>query len=221
MTHSSRKLKEGDIVRDKNKTGIFIKKYVKDGNRPYDTVHACKYCNRLCTHIQDHLNHKHSNESEVKEVIDLKINIDREKDQEQKQSMKQTMRILQDRLRYAGDNLHNMNVLKAEEGEFLISRKGVLTSFDVTEYGPCIECKLWLKLDSSLTTHTRKCMSLSEVPFDAGKKSNLVYLSRACIDPQVRKHKKLQKVISNMKNDEISRVAQGDEIGRASCRERV
>jgi len=62
---------------DKEKTKIYIKKY-KTGNakskhgRVYDKVYACLYCHKLVTNITIHMETKHANEPEVKEIKQLK-----------------------------------------------------------------------------------------------------------------------------------------------------
>jgi hypothetical protein len=76
-----RKVKESEIVRDGKYNGIYIKKYIKSNegkagakkdDRPYDTVHACLFCQGLYSHIQDHIERKHKDKEEVKDMMKLK-----------------------------------------------------------------------------------------------------------------------------------------------------
>lgn len=102
-----KKLKEEEKIRDSKYNGIYIKKYQKtdDGvygqkkdSRPYDTVHACKFCYKLFTHIQDHLE-KHNDNKEVQSIIKLQRDM---KKVDNKGPLKKEIKRLQDCLRFEG-----------------------------------------------------------------------------------------------------------------------
>lgn len=64
---------------DETNPMIYLKRYENSSNskhgRPYDRVHACIFCQKLMTNIQTHLEHKHRNEKEGEEILDLKNRI--------------------------------------------------------------------------------------------------------------------------------------------------
>lgn len=71
-------------ILDETNTKIYSKKYEQNSSnskhgRLYDTVHSCMLCYKLVTNIQTHLQYKHRNEKEVKEILDLKEQIDKVK----------------------------------------------------------------------------------------------------------------------------------------------
>ena len=215
-----RKLREDQIVRDSKYKNIYIKRYVKskDGRsglksdeRPYDTVHACCFCRQLFTHIQDHIEKKHADRSEVKEITELKKKLKLDNDQEQ---FKKEIKRRQDCLRYSGDHIHNQAVLHSKEGELLIQRKSCTKEdFHVDEYGPCPECQQWIKLESSVKIHQKICPKTAVKQNFFGKKA-LVWQAKHLIGKVEGSGSNMLRkdVIPKMRKDEISICAQNDHL---------
>lgn len=215
-----RKVKEDQIVRDNKYNKIYIKKFVKskDGksglktdDRPYDTVHACYFCKKLFTHIQDHIEKKHAEMPQVQEIAKLKkkmaITVD-------KARLKKEIKRCQDCLRFSGDHIHNLLVKASEEGELLIQRKSCSKEdFNVDDYGPCPECKQWIKLESSVRIHQKNCPKTVESPKHFGKNA-LVWQAKHIMGVVERAGSKMlhKEVLSKMRKDEISTCAQEDHL---------
>ncbi|XP_062610759.1 uncharacterized protein LOC134272385 isoform X2 [Saccostrea cucullata] len=149
-------------ISDVTNTKIYSKKYELNSHnskhgRLYDTVHACLFCYKLMTNIQTHLQHKHRNEEEVKEILDLKEQIDKVKENDEYRSnLKKRLKNLQTLIRNKGNNNHNQRVLAAEEGEILLTRRRKSNQFNVKDYGPCPNCQEWIVLEN-ITKHMVAC----------------------------------------------------------------
>ncbi|XP_065926796.1 uncharacterized protein [Magallana gigas] len=149
-------------ILDETNTKIYSKKYEQNSSnskhgRLYDTVHSCMFCYKLVTHIQTHLQHKHRNEKEVKEILDLKEQIDKVKENDEYRSnLKKRLKNLQTLIRNKGNNNHNLRVLAAEEGEILLTRRRKSNQFNVKDYGPCPNCQEWIVLEN-ITKHMVAC----------------------------------------------------------------
>nr|XP_034315953.1 uncharacterized protein LOC117685616 [Crassostrea gigas] len=149
-------------ILDETNTKIYSKKYEQNSSnskhgRLYDTVHSCIFCYKLVTHIQTHLQHKHRNEKEVKEILDLKEQIDKVKENDEYRSnLKKRLKNLQTLIRNKGNNNHNLRVLAAEEGEILLTRRRKSNQFNVKDYGPCPNCQEWIVLEN-ITKHMVAC----------------------------------------------------------------
>ena len=64
-------------------------KWIKKDNRLYDTVHVCKFCSGLFTHIQDHLENKHEKEPQILKLFESKEKVKNLQDHNQKKLTKQ------------------------------------------------------------------------------------------------------------------------------------
>lgn len=59
-------------------------------------------------------------------------------------------------LRNKGDHMNNKRVLSEGEGEIIISRRQH-QELDISKYGPCPSCFVWLKLDKTMFRHQKIC----------------------------------------------------------------
>ena len=213
-----RRVKEDEMIRDGKYKNIYIKRYVKsnDGklglkkdNRPYDTVHACNFCQKLFTHIQDHIEKRHHDMVEVKEILKLRKQM---ADAEVKGPLKKEIKKLQNCIRFSGDHIHNQLVKDCKQGELLIQRKSCAKEkFNFEDYGPCIDCLQWIKLESSASIHQRNC---PKTIGDFRKKRNLILGAKELIGAiEPSGSEMLQKeVFLKMRNDDVSRCAQKDNL---------
>jgi hypothetical protein len=142
-------------VLDKECPSIFVRKVVhsdtrndrkKKTSRVQNSHHACYYCGKLRSHIQDHMIRRHKAEAEVK-------NIEVCSDEKMKDKLK-------DLLRSKGDNVHNKKVCKLKEGELILSRRPT-EECKHTDYGPCSACFEWM-LTKSLPKHLKTCKGNKE-----------------------------------------------------------
>ena len=101
------------------------RKTTKRDSRPNDTVHCCKFCSILRTHIQDHLEKKHKDESGVLRIIEMKRKLKDETKHSIKTQLKTQIKTCQSLLRYEGDHIHNQKVVHSSGGELLVKRKKV------------------------------------------------------------------------------------------------
>ena len=144
--------REDDIERDVNLTDIYIRrikhsdtatgrqaKNKKDYNTYiYNNYHACFYCGELRSnlegskwgHYQIHRNIPQVNEKFTKEKTpDFSV------------------------IRKLGDHRHNVQVLKNGQGEVILSRRPP-GQLDISLFGPCPKCKLWLLLKNMRRHYT-------------------------------------------------------------------
>ena len=193
---------------------LFAPKYfgndgkAKRTGRPYDSVHSCFYCGDVFTNIHTHLTRFHKKEPEVKEIIELKAAAEEEEEREQILSV---IRHKQTLLRNAGDNLHNLKVVKCKQGELLIYRRG--DKFRCSEFGPCPYCLAWLSLETSAMRHQAKCPAVLLSDLKLMKKGSLIYNSNMIKGKVTLGNKKFKKaVFPRMRRDNITDIAQQDEL---------
>lgn len=188
------------LQRDQNIKGIYIKKYrlkkkrefrgqSKD-TRIYDNTHACFFCGKVVLHIKEHLK-THKNAEEVKEIMAM--------DHPDFTS-----------LRKRGDDKHNRQVLEKGEGEIILARRPT-TEFDITNFGPCPDCREWVLL-KSIKYHFRECTKKLEMT--RRKKKDLVLQSQILAghikgrqSPQMMKE-----VFPIMSSDNVTTIAQNDRL---------
>ena len=191
-------LSEDDILRDKKRNGIYVKKYKfkKSGKRCYDNTHACVYCGKIVLHINLHLK-THRNKEEVKEIL-----------RSEKQDFTE--------LRKKGDDRHNREVLELGEGEIILARRSRDLKFDVRQYGPCPACREWVAL-KGLKYHYKSCSTTQSINHVMKpKKKDLVVQSQVLAGHIDCTSKLLQKeVIPIMTQDDVSSTAQEDPLIRA------
>ncbi|ESO84729.1 hypothetical protein LOTGIDRAFT_168393 [Lottia gigantea] len=87
---------------------VFIKVLYKNINsslgRPYDRRHACKFCKKLKTNIQTHLEHAHKAEAEIIKIAELKRDVAMSPNPEHTKNLHK----LQTELRNEGNHQHNL-----------------------------------------------------------------------------------------------------------------
>ena len=211
---------EQSVVRDKHEPGIFIKKFVpkerdskgniKVSTRPYDCRHACIFCKKLFTNIACHISNRHRNETAVKEIEQLKAQIQKpgEKNPEE---LKKQLSQKQKLLRFRGDHENNLNVIRKKKGELLIPRRHPnMSDFDVNEYGPCAMCLEWLKLEPSIVKHAANCDGHD----DRYRKGELMIQSAILTEKVCTEASKLllKEVFPIMTRDEATEIAQSDAL---------
>ena len=220
-----RSVPEKDKLRDEKYPGIYIKRYnssnegkkgIKKDDRPYDTVHACKFCSGLFTHIQDHVENKHKKEPQVLKIAELKEKVKNLHDHNQQKLIKQYQCLL----RYEGDHLHNIKVLRNKDGELLVQRKACgKETFVHHNYGPCPKCFVWLHLEHSLQAHRKNCNGLEDtgiIVFGQEKKGLNMAVSKAIIGEGLEIDKSCplvgKYVMPIIRNDDVGKLAKEDRL---------
>ncbi|XP_078310283.1 uncharacterized protein LOC111116385 isoform X1 [Crassostrea virginica] len=201
---------------DETNPRIYAKKYEQNSSnskhgRLYDRVHACLFCKKLMTHIQTHLQSKHKNELDVKEILELKKQIEEIKENNDKKSgLKKQLHKMQTLIRNRGNNCHNQKVLAVEEGEILLSRRRNSNTFDVRDYGPCPYCEEWIVLQN-ITKHMTTCPSQEKS--SATKGSSIIQSKIMTGKISSSASTKLRtEVFPSMIRDNITEIAQGDHL---------
>lgn len=201
--------------KDVNNRKIYVRKLVnskytyagarKKSDTDWGQVHACKFCKQIRSNIAKHLR-RHKHEPEVKAVLKATKDMG---------SRNKVVRAMWDCLRNNGDHLHNMEVKAGGAGEMIIGRRHH-GSLDISLYGPCPGCKVWIKLDKTMYRHQHICpalitgeadnrdFTLKELRIKAMQVSGQISSSASIL---------LQnEVYPIMTNDKITKVAQSDPL---------
>lgn len=117
--------------------------YNATGKKKYSRKqHSCLYCRKLITKVPEHFERNHSEEKDVKEMLNYpKKSIER-------------ARIIEI-LRKKGNYYHNQSVLQNKKGVFLPKSKNCKTS-SIDEYIACDYC-LGYYPKGTVSEHVRKC----------------------------------------------------------------
>lgn len=217
-----RLLDETDKLRASDMPGVYIKAYrtstigkkkeQKNSKRPFDTAHCCKFCGEIRTHMQDHLLSRHSQEQEVKILIALKDQIN-SNIPETKKELTAELKKRQSSVRFQGDHLHNVAVVKQKKGEVFLGRRSNKDKFIVGNYGPCPSCFEWINLTANTSSHVKSCIGENKGSISHGK-GKLVLASSYLLGKVASKasHRVREMVFPTMRNDEIANVAKNDDL---------
>ena len=209
-----RKLSDKEKVLCSTNSNIYVKFHKSGSKRSYDVVHSCIYCGQLKTNIQCHIMKKHRHKETVVEISKLQSQLNSAKSKGEISDIKKEISVKQDLLRYQGDFKHNNRVLKEEHGEIILARRfDSNQSFNLTAFGPCIYCLGWLKMDTNVKRHQVNCSGRRPM-MDVLSKWTLIrkaeiLLGRTTVD---NSKKMYSKVFPSMNQDELTKVAQGDNL---------
>ena len=191
----------GEVSYDIKHPGIYIKKVVKGDNTKSvcDQLHACKYCKKVLTNISKHYRLVHYKETEVSSIIALA------KDNNDGIARRWNM------LRAAGDHMHNSKVIEEQKGLLILGRRQDGT-FNSSDYGPCPNCLLWLKLDRSMFSHQEVCSGINHEKNSLQTRGEMRIMSqviskRLACNPSP---KLIEEVYTIMTQDEVTQIAQQD-----------
>ena len=223
-------LKDSDIYLKFFKHASVTKKgKTKTTVRPYDIVHACRYCGELRTNIQIHLEKVHKDKPGVVDIVQRRDSLNKEiraGREQDKREIKEKMKVLkgkQDLLQYEGDHLHNVQVIKEKHGEIILGRRPTdIKDFNHQNFGPCPGCLMWLTLSSSVSRHQTFCPATiqdsttgtpeMDHPVHFSTKS-FIFSSQIAAGRYVGSSQYLKKhVYPSMRRDELSDIAQTDPL---------
>jgi hypothetical protein len=203
------------VTSDINNKKIYVRKLLtsshtaagkkKASDRVWNQSHSCLFCKKVVSNIAKHLR-KHRNQPEIKEILAVSSQLG---------PKNKRTRAMWDIVRNKGDHQQNMRVLNEGKGEFIVGRrhKG---KFDVSHYGPCPRCYVWLKLDISLVKHQNICpfrILESGEPVGVGKRE--LFIMSLQVSGKISSHasKALQnEVFTIMTLDNVSEIAQMDKL---------
>lgn len=195
-------LAEHEILRDKNNKDIFVRKVLKSdntrkkSNRVQNQKHACLFCQKLKSHIQDHMIRKHKDTEQVKDIITCTNVKKKEK--------------LKDLLRAEGDHQHNKRVLNDGKGELLLFRRPTM-AFDHNDYGPCLVCKEWM-LKRSIRKHLKSCQGDTSTCVKTTRYVTTMSDVTKGVTPKHAREQLVKEVFTIMNSDDCGCVARKDEL---------
>ena len=118
----------------------------KKNIRVWNVDHYCLYSSYSGNNLSRHLRNKHSDEKEMKELLEM--------DESPSLSAKRM-----ELLRMRGDHAHNRSVLSCGSGTIVLSRHPT-EDFDIDYYGPCPACLSWMR-SSEIQRHQKTGRSLA------------------------------------------------------------
>ncbi len=136
----------------------------------------------------------------------MEIVQDRKDDPAIKEIKQKKRKKLLDIIRASGDHVHNVEVLREKKGELILVRRPV-TMLNIEDYGPCPNCKEWLRL-TIIKRHQATCPA-NDVSCRMSSgcllvQSNMIS-GRLCTEA------------SKALTDEVFIIIKQDDIGKAAC----
>ena len=165
----------------------------------YNQAHACKFCKKVVTNISKHLK-KHSDELEIKEIENMKtVHGKRHREVRRKWDI----------IRNEGDHMHNIKVIEDGSGEIILGRRQT-GKFDVSKYGPCPNCSVWILL-TTMSNHQNLCPASQKSKL--GKRElRVASLHQSGRISQTASKSLTSEVFTIMTNDEIGNIAMNDKF---------
>ena len=208
------------VSRDKKNKKIFVRGiqtslYNIKGDRKktlrvWNQVHACKYCfdskkDYIRTNISKHLKNKHRTEIEVKDIL---------KESKKHGPRNKLVRSMWDLLRNKGDHNNNVKIMKRGKGEVILGRR-YTGELDMSEYGPCPGCFVWIKINGkSLYRHQETCSArvVNKTEKEGTKVLRIKALQLTGKLSTVASEALKNEVFAIMTRDEITDIAQSDPL---------
>ena len=156
--------------------------------RSWDKKFNCYYCSEEKS-TMEHVYQQHKDERAVTELNATKD--------------KKTRFGLIQKLRNAGNHTHNMEVKRKGHGTLFVKYRPS-GKMNPDDFGPCIQCYGWYKLDS-LFRHKCPCKKDSKVTHPK-KKARYMMSHTSTMSEEVKG------VISKMINDDITRIVKSDKL---------
>lgn len=181
----------------KRKHGITIPTTHNIGQRKWDKVDYCIFCNEKKTKLCTHFKAKHSNEVDVIDWLQTKDN---------------TLKVQKlKRMRNIGNHRHNCEVLRQGTGELIVtyrpSSDGIPANPD--DYGPCPHCYAYF-VKREMWKH--RCPERTQTE---AKKKRTVLKDSNLLVPSLKSgpgSEHLDRVLAGMKLDSVSRCVKSDRL---------
>ncbi|XP_065140476.1 uncharacterized protein [Paramisgurnus dabryanus] len=188
MTHSDNDCSSEVSVMKLKKTAY--------GQRMYNKKHYCFYCYKPFCKMARHLAQVHKNEVDVAKALsypkgskERKINLDL--------------------LRNKGNRVHNTNVLKAGKGVLVPRQQSTAKYVNFKDYLHCLNCQ-GLFRRKALWRHMSRCNLAKKCQVTKPGRSRVQALCAYAEPVPEGVTKKLWKLISDMKQDEVTHVVKSD-----------
>lgn len=201
-----------EIERDINSPNIYVRKVLsssfskfgkkKKNEQVWNQAHACKYCHKIVTNISKHLKKHRKSEPELKEI---------EKSGKSLGRRHRTVCAMWSKIRNQGDHKNNVKVIEKGEGEMILGRRQV-GSFDMSKYGPCPTCFVWIKLDKTLYHHQSICPARTATELLSGRELRIASLLEAGRLNVGASEALKSEVFTIMTYDDIGKVALHDDL---------
>ncbi|XP_039544399.1 uncharacterized protein LOC120490938 isoform X1 [Pimephales promelas] len=172
-----------------------LKKTAK-GQRMFNKKQYCFYCSKPFSKMARHLAQVHKNEVEVAKALSFP------------KSSKER-RINLDFLRNKGNHVHNTNVLKAGKGVLVPRQQSTAKHVNVKDYMHCLNCQ-GLFRRKALWRHMQRCNLAKKCQVTKQGRSRVQALCAYAQPVPEGVTKKLWKLISDMKQDEVTQAVKSD-----------
>lgn len=187
MTHSDNDSSEEISVMKLKKTA--------EGQRMFNKKQYCFYCSKSFCKMARHLAQVHKNEVEVAKALSFPKG-------------SKERRINLDLLRNKGNRLHNTNVLKAGKGVLVPRQQSTAKHVNFKDYMHCLNCQ-GLFRRKALWRHMQRCNLAKKCEVTKGRSRVQALCAYAQPVPE-GVTKKLWKLISDMKQDEVTQAVKSD-----------
>lgn len=182
---------------DKNKLTVKCSNN-SDEKRVWDKQHFCMYCRRGSTNLAKHILHCHKNEEEVISILQCNLR------------SKQRVYLL-DKLRFIGDYMHNMDVLKKEAG-VIIAWRSPPDPVPVSNFVPCQHCLAFFQR-KDLLRHDRTCKFRPRHRDNQINLKDLLSQSSLLLPVSYRIQRQMaNEVLTVLPDDPLSQVVKNDDL---------
>ncbi|XP_069109552.1 uncharacterized protein [Argopecten irradians] len=199
---------EDEILRDKEKPGIYIKKVsksattktgkVKKNERVYNSYQFCGVCGKKVSNFAQHIERNKRSHEQSLEIKKIQEETDKKK--------KDDLRTI---LRGKFNNAFNMETLKKGKGEILLERRPT-KAFNLSDFGPCPKCLLWIA-KKLMRKHQKSCV----VRGTGTAASSMLITQSDIISKRLTAEASenlVTEVFQVMLNDEVGKVAREDPL---------
>lgn len=166
------------------------------GQRLYNKKQYCVYCSKPFCKMARHLAQVHKNEVEVAKALSFPKG-------------SKERRINLDLLRNKGNHAHNADVLRAGKGVLVPRQQSAAKHVDVKDYMHCLNCQ-GLFRRKALWRHMARCNLAKKCKVTKPGRSRVQALCAYAQPVPEGVSKKLWKLISDMKQDEVTQAVKSD-----------
>ncbi len=166
------------------------------GQRMYNKKQYCIYCSKPFCKMARHLAQVHKNEVDVAKALSFPKG-------------SKERRINLDLLRNKGNRVHNTNVLKTGKGVLVPRQQSTAKHVNVKDYMHCLNCQ-GLFRQKALWRHMSRCNLAKKCQVTKPGRSRVQALCAYAEPVPEGVTKKLWKLISDMKQDEVTHAVKSD-----------
>lgn len=177
---------------------VTVKFCIKGEKRKWDKRHYCVYCKKPQSQISRHLKQKHSDETEVAQVICLPP------------TSKKRLQMLEG-LRKKGNYFHNVEVLQKGQGEIVTYRQPSEPT-DPEGYLPCNIC-LGFFIKTELWRHEKKCLkTMGKLEVQSNRRRRVQVSASSLLPYKGQASQRCSNIVNRMIIDEVSQEVRNDPL---------